>query len=126
MNPKYKNTKNIVSSSDRQGARAERHKYLFELMKHMTTLSSGSVLLLVTFLEKILHDKAPPDFIRLAFGGFCISILTALSTMLILTSNFGEKFSEWDKNYFSIVAVVAIMGFFIGMSSLMIAVFRSY
>ena len=126
MNPKYKSAKTITSSSDRQSTRPERHKYLFELMKHMTSLSSGSVVLLVTFLEKILHEKTPHQLITIAFGGFCISIIFSVSTMLMVASNFGEEFPEKDKNYFTAFGAIAIVGFFTGMFFLMNAAYHSY
>lgn len=126
MKPKYKSAQTVTVSSDKQNARAERHKYLFELMKHMTTLSSGSILLLITFLEKVLNEKIPHRLITLSSCGFCFSIIFSIGTMLMMAAYFGEKFPDEDKNYFIAVAVLAIMGFFVGMFSLTIAAYRFY
>jgi hypothetical protein len=98
--------------------RVEAFKLIFELLKHLTTLSSGSILILITFIEKILHGPIANKFIKIAFSGFCFSILAALIAMFILAFKHDEEFTDSEKNFFAVTVVLSIATFFAGISSL--------
>ena len=58
------------------------NKLTFEAMKHLTTLSVGSILLMVTFLEKLFStNREWTALVGVALISFVISILCAMSAM---------------------------------------------
>lgn len=64
-------------------AMLEDNKLTFEAMKHLTTLSAGSILLLVTFLEKLFSNQREwSGLIIAALLCFIVSIITAMSSLL--------------------------------------------
>src|SRR5947208_15344962 len=61
----------------------ESNKLHFEAMKHLTTLSTGSILLMVTFIEKILRgNEEGHKLVKAAFIPFILSILLSFSVMV--------------------------------------------
>lgn len=60
----------------------EGEKLLFEVTKHVTTLSTGSILVMIALLEnlfqKIVHWKL---LVLISFGAFIVSIMYAVNTM---------------------------------------------
>ena len=49
-----------------------------DLAKHIATLDTGSILIVVTFLEKLSKNPARKELIALALAGFIISLLGVL------------------------------------------------
>lgn len=93
----------------------ETYKLVFDFMKHLTTLSSGSVLILITLLEKVFQSEPPTVFLRLAFGGFCLSIIAAVVAMMLLSFNASDgQISEKERNVFGIASAIASTGFVVG------------
>jgi hypothetical protein len=63
------------------------YKLVFDLMKHITTLSSGSILILIALLEKAFKATPPIGLVGCAFGMFSFSIVAAIMAMMILATN---------------------------------------
>ena len=118
MTYKTKRLEREVLAVSKKKSRADAFKQVFDLLKHMTTLSSGSILLLLTFLEKILHGVSPGMSIRVAFIGFCVCILFALVNMFFLSLHREEEISNGEVNFFAYTLMIAVMGFAIGIFSL--------
>lgn len=77
----------------------EDNKLLFEAMKHLTTLSTGSILLLVTFLDRLFTtNREWLGLVAVALVGFMVSILTAVSS-LIQISNLLTTFTVKPDEY---------------------------
>jgi hypothetical protein len=58
------------------------NKLTFEAMKHLTTLSAGSIVLMVTFLEKLFNTSREwIGLVGVALIAFVLSILFAVSVM---------------------------------------------
>src|ERR1700742_2087223 len=61
----------------------ESEKLFFESMKHITTLTTSSLVLLVTFLEKIFKDNRHwQGLVAITFASFIVSIICSVSSML--------------------------------------------
>jgi hypothetical protein len=60
----------------------EGQKLLFDVCKHLTTLCTGSILILVALLEKLLQNPRWKLLIVVSFGGFILSIIYSVVTML--------------------------------------------
>ena len=91
------------------------YKLVFDLMKHITTLSSGSILIFITLLEKVFKSKPPQGMLITTFGLFSIAIVTAVMAMLVLAFNATEgKMDESDKSWFAYSATGAAVAFTMG------------
>lgn len=124
-------TKDVVIPSKRNFGRKlqpnqklEMYKLVFDLMKHITTLSSGAIIIVITMIEKVFSAKPPIGMFILTLGAFCISIVSAISAMLILSLNATEGMTEEsDKIWFAASAVVATVGFGWGIIAIAIYAF---
>ena len=52
-------------------------KDVLEYLKHLTTLSTGSIVLIATFLEKLFLKPELKGFVVVSVGGFLVSIISA-------------------------------------------------
>jgi len=79
----------------------EAFKLIFDYLKHLTTLSSGSILLVVTLAEKFFANSPFRGVLFLALVSFGWSILTALFSMAVISMNVGGGiFSPVDPKVF--------------------------
>ena len=62
-------------------AREDGWKLLFDYFKHLTTLSTGSILILVTLLEKLFTNPRWKWLAVVALGSFVLSIFFAILAM---------------------------------------------
>lgn len=60
-----------------QKARQESVKLLFEVFKHTTTLSTGSIILLATFLEKLFKSPREVNLVMVSLICFLVSVITS-------------------------------------------------
>jgi O-antigen/teichoic acid export membrane protein len=72
----------VKPETDREKSDEEGEKLFFESMKHLTTLSTGSILLLVTFLEKLFSNPRWKALIAVTLVSFVVSIVCSVSSML--------------------------------------------
>jgi hypothetical protein len=70
-----------------QNRKLETYKLVFEALKHITTLSSGSVLLLITLVEKVFKNPPPKLVLQWAFGSFLFAIGLCVIAMILLAFN---------------------------------------
>ena len=71
-----------------QKARQEGQKLLYDTCKHLTTLNTGSILILATFLEKLfIQDREWTYLVAVVFLALIISMISSVATMLALSSN---------------------------------------
>lgn len=121
---KEKGKTTAISSSDytvEQKAREEGWKLKYDFYKHLTTLGTGSILLLVTFLEKLF---ARPVWKGLVVSAFCLlltSTLMSLVAMNVLSSVIQYmEMDEKDEKRNVIVVVVTLGSFVLGILNLVI------
>lgn len=102
----------------------EVYKIEFDYLKHLTTVSTGSILLIVAFLEKIFKQPAYKPAVAVSLVCFMLTIiLCAISQASII-----EKASEKEdvvlrnkvQNITVILFIIALLSFVIGMISLVI------
>jgi hypothetical protein len=79
--------KSPIQLTPRQQARQEGQKLLYDSLKHLTTLSTGSVILLATLLEKFFKTPRYSDLVSFAFGLLVLSSMSAFATMLALSDS---------------------------------------
>lgn len=93
----------------------ETYKLVFDLLKHLTTLSSGSILLLVTLFEKVFKLTPSGYQLLFAFGGFLLSIACSVLAMIMLAFNASDGTLEGrDIHVFSWAAALGWAFFAVG------------
>ncbi len=83
-----------VKNQEREWSELEIYKFEFEFLKHLTTICTGSILLIVAFLEKLFKQPEWKALVAVALCFFVASItLCAFSQVTII-----DKASE-NKNF---------------------------
>jgi hypothetical protein len=67
-----------VELTAEEKAEKEAIKMLFEVYKHLTTLSSGSIVIICTFLEKFFKTPKSLHFVTSALVCFLLSIIGSI------------------------------------------------
>lgn len=103
----------------------EQTKIFNDYIKHLNTLSTGSILLLVTFLEKIFVNPSGKWLVIVSLICFLLSVIggVALKTILTLLAYFGgdeDNVSETVDNIRGIAIFLLWIGFLFGLISLAI------
>lgn len=111
------------------------YKLSFEAMKHLTTLSVGSIVLMVTFVEKLFNtNREWTGLIGFSLICFVASIVCAMSSMtqwptvlaLMVTAKKSEKEGVMTKALRQVKRErVAFLTFLIGIVSLIIFAFKN-
>jgi hypothetical protein len=61
-----------------EARRVEYFKAMYDYLKHLTTLSTGSILLVATFLEKLFLQPRWKPLVGVALGGFMVSVIASV------------------------------------------------
>ena len=101
----------------------ESHKLLFELMKHVTTLATGSSLLVTAVVEKMFPEPESIWLVVVSLFGFLAALLCSLVTMAAVSFNAGksregEGVSQQDADVMSWSFALAAGSFFIGIAAI--------
>ncbi len=95
-----------------------------DFLKHLTTLNTGSILLLVTFLEKLFNKPEWQELIGVAFLSFGVSIVGCLTIHFwsIIDVEDGSEIEITKICVFfrRVLAILAFGGFLIGLISLIV------
>ncbi len=78
-------------------ATEESTKLLYDLFKHITTLSTGILLILIAFLEKLFQTPIAKFLVGISFACFTITIISSLITMAMLTQGIADLGNLWQE-----------------------------
>lgn len=105
----------------------DRYKLLYDFLKHLTTLSSGSILVILALAEKFVAGSPQSKWL---FGGlsfFLIAILGALVAMLMLAGEVdNKKISDRASDVFATGFTVSAIMFTVGMAMVVVAIMSQY
>jgi hypothetical protein len=106
----------------------ERTKHQIDYVKHMTTLSTGSILLLATFLEKLFSKPNWKILIPISFSGFIVSTIASIiaHTVLVLSDEFGGEGTKGEKTLVALSLVLMWVSFLVGVICLGIFSIRNF
>lgn len=107
--------------------RLETVKLSFDYFKHLTTLSSGVILLVVTFTEKIFRNPIHIKIAAQAIFPLGVAIAASLIGMAVLAFNASQD--EWSKQssyWLAWAFVMSGVGFFGGLLLVSIPLFKIY
>jgi hypothetical protein len=101
----------------------EFYKAYIEYLKHLTTLSTGSIILIATFLEKLFAQPIWKFAVFISLSGFMLSVLSSvIAYTLIVYFEFPgspiEKSPGWVVNLGGTGVLFTWIGFLIGILSL--------
>ena len=108
----------ITEGNDKD--REEGEKLYFESMKHLTTLNTGSILLLVAFLEKLFLQPKWRALVALTLGTLAVSTLCSVSSMLQSANyiRYSGQVVGLEMKIKDVVYYSALIAFLIGILSL--------
>ena len=102
--------------------RTEHYKVVFDYLKHITTLSTGSILLMATFVDKLFVSSEWKILAKFSISGFMICILAAtLSyTLAIIDLRLSVKSNEFLDVLLGFAIITIWFSFLLGVFSLAI------
>lgn len=107
--------------------RAERIKLVYDFLKHLTTLSSGALLVVAALAEKFFKESSLSVVLFAGMVFLLITILAAIVPMVILAVSVGRKpDGEATANAFAAGFLLAATSFFLGIGSIGYADFSQY
>lgn len=73
----------------KEKANEESLKLGYDLFKHVTTLSTGTLLILITFIEKLFQNPAWKFLVSISFVSLMLVIILSLVLMFFVTDGVG-------------------------------------
>jgi ABC-type dipeptide/oligopeptide/nickel transport system permease component len=96
-----------------QSSKTETHKLVFELLKQLTTLSSGGSLLVIAIAEKLFPQPEWGWSVALSLVAFLVCLVSSVMMMLQLATHTGE-FPDDEKQFAVTTLAIALGSFCIG------------
>lgn len=108
-------------------AKQEGEKLYFESMKHLTTLNTASILLLVTFLEKLFRQPRWKALVAISLGSLAVSTICSVSSMLQSANylKYAGQVASLEGKIKDLVYYSSLIAFLIGILSLVLFGFRN-
>ncbi len=111
-------------------AELEYNKAYIEYLKHLTTLSTGSIVLMTAFLEKLFAKPLWKPAVVVSLVGFMISVLSSATTYTLIVEYEFDEDSEEQPMWSLLLGVLSIfltwLGFLVGIISLSIFAIRNF
>jgi hypothetical protein len=118
-----------LSKTEKIKLRAEGNKLLADTMKQLITISSGSIVIMGTFLEKIFKNPRWSTLVALAFVGFFICIIASLKMMRTMSLKMGAAYEPEAAAKFQKIEdwayPTAAWAFLLAISALVVFVIRN-
>jgi Mg2+ and Co2+ transporter CorA len=110
----------------REKAREESGKLFYDMYKHLTTLSTGSILILVAFLEKVFANPRWKILVALSFVFFLLTIIFSFFQMGLNANYIGRMgFDEATRKRSIRYAKICLVGFLSGILCLILFAIRN-
>lgn len=106
----------------------EFHKAFYDYLKHISTMSTGSILLLAAFLEKIFAQPRWKPLIAVSVAGFLVTVVASVVTYSVMVFSFprpGIQTKKWEGNLVIFAILLTWLGFFSGVISLAIFIVKN-
>jgi hypothetical protein len=105
-------------------------KQFVEYVKHLTALSTGSILILTAFLEKVFVQRKWKAFVLFSLLGFGTSVIAAVITYTQLLDLFSvvdeaTKEKRLDSTLFFVSVLLIWIGFLVGIVALLVFCIRN-
>jgi hypothetical protein len=117
----------VKTEHDAETAHQEGEKLYFDSMKHLTTLNTGSILLLVTFLENLFRQPRWRPLIAVTLVSFVLSTLCSVSSML-QSANYVKhsgRIRDLEMTVRDLIYYLSLATFLLGLASLVVFALRN-
>lgn len=106
--------------SELNTTRTDRYKIIFDYLKHLATLSTGSIVLVTTFLDKMFIQPQWKFLVVSAISGFMTSVVGSIVhyTLMIFDFPGNRKPGALEKRLMAYSLIFSWAGFLIGIISL--------
>jgi len=106
----------------------EKYKFIFDYLKHLTTLSTSLIVLLGAFPEKFIAGPNGKFLFSVSLGGFLLTVLSSIVAYTLYLGHFRqtESFPDWEKQSGMFFVLLAFIGFAVGMVALSIRVIFNF
>ena len=91
-------------------AYADSCKLFFDFFKHLTTLGTGSIVLLVTFITKGMHDTSNAGLVVNAIVAFIVAIFASVVAMFLFAGHIQARKDLQESNTTMIALAALIAG----------------
>ena len=111
--------------SNSQQLRTEGNKLLHASMKQLVTISSGSILIMFAFWEKVSKQPLWRPFVAISFVGFLICIIAAVIMMISISLNVGAGYTKDHQRIEVPARRVAYSSFLLALGALVVFVIKN-
>ena len=98
------------NNQDWHVSQGDHFKSMFDYLKHISTLATGSILLIATFLEKLFKQPLYSWCVGLAVGAFFISLVASMAAYSALVLNYPRIDRVISRNTLTTIEKVAVGG----------------
>jgi hypothetical protein len=111
--------KTLTEYTKQEKANEESLKLGYDLFKHVTTLSTGTLLILITFLEKLFQNPVWKILVSISFVSLTLVIILSIILMFMITAGVGElgELQERQHKINFWIFIFTIISFVIGILS---------
>lgn len=98
-------------------SRTEKRKATIDYLKHLSTLCSASILLIVTFLEKLSKHPKSTWLVEIAVCSFLIALISAMVSYTLLIAWWGNQTGPFFRR-FGLMLTMSWGTFLIGVAAI--------
>jgi hypothetical protein len=120
---------NDENNAEQISHKIERYKAVMDYIKQLTTLSTASILLIVSFVEKVFPAAQWKPLTAVSLIGFMLSIVCAIIAHTIGLFDFPPRETEqpdWERKVGGGALILTWIGFLIGILSLAIFAAKNF
>jgi len=118
----------VANPQSPDNSHVEFHKAFYDYLKHLSTLATGSIVLLAAMLEKVFAQPKWKLLVVAAVAGFLLTVVASVLAYSFMVLNFpraGIKNSKWEGNVVFWAMVLTWIGFLEGVFSLAVFIVRN-
>lgn len=109
----------------------ESHKLSFDLLKHLSTLTTASSLLVVTLMEKVFPNPQWIWCVALSLVAFLVALICCLLAMAMLSANVGKRIADGsfpsdDANVFAWSYALGGTAFIFGIAAIVVFAVKNF
>jgi hypothetical protein len=122
------NSREVAMTGTNENSHVEFHKALYDYLKHLATLSTGSIVLLAALLEKVFAQPRWKPMVIVAVLGFLFTVAASFVAYTLMVLNFprpGITNSKLEGNLVFFAMLVTWLSFFGGVLSLALFIIRN-
>lgn len=120
--------KRFEPGSAEEKAYQEGQKLVYDTFKHLTTVATGSILLMIGFLEKLFKSPQWKALIVVTFISFLLSVCASIGMMIMIATSikqFGDL-TKLQEKFVGLFFCTVLATFFIGLLCLVIFALKNF